>query len=231
MATENDKGFFSRWSDRKRAIAAGEVVVEDDPQLPPVDVATPADAEEEAARLAELTANREAAEAIDIDALDYDSDYSAFFKDGVPTLLRQKAMRLLWRSNPILANVDGLCDYDENFGDPALILEKFESAYRIGKGYFVEDEEEEEETEDIAVDESPDADAEVIASDRENTEVEELEEDAAKQEIAEPETAANDDIELAQNEVGDQLDDGLELGEVPLERPRVSLRKRLQFEA
>ena len=69
-------------------------------------------------------------------------------------------MRLLWRSNPILANVDGLCDYDENFGDPALILEKFESAYRIGKGYFVEDEE--EETEDIAVDESPDTDLSLI---------------------------------------------------------------------
>ncbi|MEP1443632.1 MAG: DUF3306 domain-containing protein [Hyphomicrobiales bacterium] len=229
MATENDRGFFSRWSDRKRAIAAGDVVVDDDPQLPPVDVAPAANAEEEAARLAELTANREAAEAIDIDALDYDSDYSAFFKDGVPTMLRQKAMRLLWRSNPILANVDGLCDYDENFGDPALILEKFESAYRIGKGYFVE--EKEEEPEGLAADEASDADAEVVANDGDNTEAEKQEEETAEQEISEPETAANDDIELAQNEIGDQLDDGLELEEVPLERPRVSLRKRLQFEA
>ena len=229
MATEDDKGFFSRWSDRKRAIAAGEVVVDDDPQLPPVELAEPAKAEEEAARLAELTANREAAEAIDIDALDYDSDYSAFFKDGVPTVLRQKAMRLLWRSNPILANVDGLCDYDENFGDPALILEKFESAYRIGKGYFVEDEE--AETDEIASDEAPDMDAEGVASDSENTEVEELETEISHQEVDEPETAAKDDIELAQNDVDDQLNDSLELEEVPLERPRVSLRKRLQFEA
>ena len=229
MATENDKGFFSRWSDRKRAIAAGDVVVEDDPQLAPVEVSAPANAEEEAARLAELTANREAAEAIDIDALDYDSDYSAFFKDGVPTLLRQKAMRLLWRSNPILANVDGLCDYYENFGDPALILEKFESAYRIGKGYFVEDEE--AETDEITSDEAPDMDAEGVASDSENTEVEELETEFSHQEVDEPETAAKDDIELAQNDVDDQLNESLELEEVPLERPRVSLRKRLQFEA
>ena len=226
MATEDDKGFFSRWSDRKRAIAAGEVVVEDDPQLPPVDIAEPAKAEEEAARLAELTANREAAEAIDIDALDYDSDYSAFFKDGVPTVLKQKAMRLLWRSNPILANVDGLCDYDENFGDPALILEKFESAYRIGKGYFVE-----EDIEEVASDESLETDLEGVASDSEMTDVAEQDDKPSEPEITEPDTATNDNVDVAQSEVDDQLENDFELEEVPLERPRVSLRKRLQFES
>ena len=226
MATEDDKGFFSRWSDRKRAIAAGVDVVEDDPQLPPVDLTESAKAEEEAARLAELTANREAAEAIDIDALDYDSDYSAFFKDGVPTLLRQKAMRLLWRSNPILANVDGLCDYDENFGDPALILEKFESAYRIGKGYFFE-----EDIEEVASDEPLETDLEEAANDSEMADVAEQQEEPSETEIAEPDTATNDNVEVAQSEVDDQPEHDLDLEEVPLERPRVSLRKRLQFES
>ena len=226
MATEDDKGFFSRWSDRKRAIAAGVDVVEDDPQLPPVDLTESAKAEEEAARLAELTANREAAEAIDIDALDYDSDYSAFFKDGVPTLLRQKAMRLLWRSNPILANVDGLCDYDENFGDPALILEKFESAYRIGKGYLFE-----EDIEEVASDEPLETDLEEAANDSEMADVAEQQEEPSETEIAEPDTATNDNVEVAQSEVDDQPEHDLDLEEVPLERPRVSLRKRLQFES
>ena len=226
MATEDDKGFFSRWSDRKRAIAAGVDVVEDDPQLPPVDLAEPEKAEEEAARLAELTANREAAEAIDIDALDYDSDYSAFFKDGVPTVLRQKAMRLLWRSNPILANVDGLCDYDENFGDPALILEKFESAYRIGKGYLFE-----EDIEEVADDETLQTDLEEAVSDSEIADVTEPDEEPSEPEITEPDTALNDNVDFAQSVVDDQLESDLELEEVPLERPRVSLRKRLQFES
>lgn len=226
MATEDDKGFFSRWSDRKRAIAAGVDVVEDDPQLPPVDLTEPEKAEEEAARLAELDANREAAEAIDIDALDYDSDYSAFFKDGVPTVLRQKAMRLLWRSNPILANVDGLCDYDENFGDPALILEKFESAYRIGKGYLFE-----EDIEEVADDETLQTDLEEAVSDSEIADVTEPDEEPSEPEITEPDTALNDNVDVAQSVVDDQLESDLELEEVPLERPRVSLRKRLQFES
>ena len=228
MATEDDKGFFSRWSDRKRAIAAGEDVVQDDPQLPPpVDMVEPENAEEEAARLAELDANREAAEAIDIDALDYDSDYSAFFKDGVPPLLKQKAMRLLWRSNPLLANVDGLCDYDENFGDPSLILEKFESAYRIGKGYFVE----EEETEEVASDETVETDPDDAAGDSEMADAGDQQDEVAEDEINEPEKAANENVEIAQNESDDQLENEFELEEVPIERPRVSLRKRLQFES
>ena len=229
MATEDDKGFFSRWSGRKRAIAAGEDVVQDDPHLaPPVDLVEPENAEEETARLAELTANREAAEAIDIDALDYDSDYSAFFKDGVPPLLKQKAMRLLWRSNPLLANVDGLCDYDENFGDPSLILEKFESAYQIGKGYFVEDEEELEE--EVASDEALEADLENAADDEELADASEQEE-TADGEVAEAELTTNDNVDVAQNDIDDQLESDIELEEIPLERPRVSLRKRLQFES
>jgi len=227
MATEDDKGFFSRWSDRKRAIAAGEDVVQDDPQLaPPIDLVEPENAAEEEARLAELSANREAAEAIDMDALDYDSDYSAFFKDGVPPLLKQKAMRLLWRSNPLLANVDGLCDYDENFGDPSLILEKFESAYRIGKGYLFE-----EDIEEVASDETVETEPDNAASDSEITDAGDQQEETAEDEINEPEMAMDENVDLAQNEIDDQLENDFEQEEMPLDRPRVSLRKRLQFES
>ena len=49
----------------------------------------------------------------DIETLDYNSDYSVFMAKGVSERLKNRALRQLWRSNPILANVDGLNDYDE----------------------------------------------------------------------------------------------------------------------
>lgn len=205
---ENNDGFMSRWSKRKRAIAAGEEVLDVSPDIAeaaPSDV--PAKISEE--RAAELEANKMAAEAIDVDKLEYDSDFSAFFKDGVPSLLRQKAMRILWRSNPILANVDGLCDYDDNFADPSHILKKFESAYRIGKGYLFEDKEEE---------------LEVAATDEEETEEDALEAD-------EQETLVADDQPLDEmQEIEAVADDQTLMAELPPERPRVSLRQRLQFD-
>ena len=140
MTSETENGFLSRWSKRKQAIAAGEEISELSPEETAVEEErAQKEYEESDERLAELEANKEAAEAIDLDTLNYDSDFSAFFKEGVPMLLRQKALRILWRSNPVLANIDGLCDYDENFADPSLILKKFESAYKIGKGYILDE--------------------------------------------------------------------------------------------
>ena len=51
----------------------------------------------------------------DIDSLDADSDYSVFMGEGVPEHLKRLALRKLWLSDPVLANVDGLVDYGEDF--------------------------------------------------------------------------------------------------------------------
>ena len=51
----------------------------------------------------------------DIDSLDKDSDYTPFMAEGVPAELKKLALRALWRSDPVLANLDGLNDYDEDF--------------------------------------------------------------------------------------------------------------------
>ena len=51
----------------------------------------------------------------DIDELAANSDYTAFLADGVPESLARAALRKLWRSDPVLANLDGLNDYDEDF--------------------------------------------------------------------------------------------------------------------
>jgi Protein of unknown function (DUF3306) len=48
----------------------------------------------------------------DIETLTYESDFSVFLRDGVPEFIRQQALRKLWVSNPILANLDGLNGYD-----------------------------------------------------------------------------------------------------------------------
>jgi hypothetical protein len=84
----------------------------------------------------EMAENLAAAEAIDLETLSYDSDYELFLKEGVPEELKNQAMRKLWRSNPVLANVDGLNDYDENFADPA--LNTFTSIWQVGKGFLTE---------------------------------------------------------------------------------------------
>jgi len=62
------------------------------------------------------------AEGIDIDELEYESDFTVFMQDKVPDTLRRMALRKLWKSSPILANVDGLNDYDEDFSDATAVF-------------------------------------------------------------------------------------------------------------
>ena len=47
--------------------------------------------------------------------LDAGSDFSQFMRDDVPEMLKRAALRRLWASDPVLANLDGLNDYDEDF--------------------------------------------------------------------------------------------------------------------
>ncbi len=62
------------------------------------------------------------AEGIDIEKLEYESDFTVFMDEKVPKVLKRMALRKLWLSSPILANVDGLNDYDEDFSDAAAIF-------------------------------------------------------------------------------------------------------------
>ncbi len=77
---------------------------------------------------------------VDFDKLNYGSDYSRFMKDGVPEAIRRRALRMLWKSNPILANLDGLNDYDEDFTDAALAVKVLTSNYKPGLGHLTEEE-------------------------------------------------------------------------------------------
>lgn len=57
-----------------------------------------------------------------------------FLRDGVPQRLKTMALRKMWRMNPILANVDGLVDYGEDYANPQVIGDAVKTAYQVGKG-------------------------------------------------------------------------------------------------
>jgi hypothetical protein len=99
----------------------------------------------------------------DLDSLTEESDFTAFLQDGVPEVIRRKALRRLWRLNPIFANLDGLNDYDEDFSALGIVAENIKTIYKVGKGYLDEDEDEDEDKDknkdeaEIAADESGEA--------------------------------------------------------------------------
>ena len=70
----------------------------------------------------------------DPDTLEQGDDFSAFLAKAVPERIRRRALRKLWLSNPILANVDELVDYGEDFTDKAMVVEGMQTAYQVGKG-------------------------------------------------------------------------------------------------
>ena len=61
-------------------------------------------------------------------------DVAGFMAKAVPDRLRRRALRQLWKLNPVLANVDGLVDYGEDFTDAATVVENLQTAYQVGKG-------------------------------------------------------------------------------------------------
>ncbi|WP_085308390.1 DUF3306 domain-containing protein [Planktotalea arctica] len=70
----------------------------------------------------------------DPDTMGKGDDFSVFMKQIVPDRIRRRALRTLWRTNPVLANVDMLVDYGEDFTDSAMVIENMQTAYQVGKG-------------------------------------------------------------------------------------------------
>ncbi|WP_170324624.1 DUF3306 domain-containing protein [Ruegeria arenilitoris] len=116
------------WSRRKAAVQAeaeAEVIAAEEQAI----VAQQAELEEksDAEILAEFNLP-------DPDQLQVGDDVSGFMAKAVPDRLRRRALRRLWRLNPVLANVDGLVDYGEDYTDAACVIENIPTAYQVGKG-------------------------------------------------------------------------------------------------
>jgi len=61
-------------------------------------------------------------------------DFSAFMAKAVPDRIRRRALRVLWRANPVLANLDELLEYGEDYTDAAVVVENLQTAYQVGRG-------------------------------------------------------------------------------------------------
>jgi hypothetical protein len=70
----------------------------------------------------------------DPDSLEPGQDIAGFMHKAVPERLRQRALRRLWKLNPVLANLDGLNDYDGDFTNAATDAPGVATAYKVGKG-------------------------------------------------------------------------------------------------
>ena len=119
-------------------------------------------------------------EDFDFNSLHYGSDYTQFMKKGVPEVVRRRALRALWQSNPILANIDGLNDYDEDFTDAAMVMKTFSSNYKVGSGYLTEKERLDSYSEEARTvgSDAPDEEAEETdVADVEDMDVEDMDDD------------------------------------------------------
>ncbi|MEL6477789.1 MAG: DUF3306 domain-containing protein [Pseudomonadota bacterium] len=170
-----ESDFLSRWSRRKRAsVEAPDEPVETPPAAPETETE---DTRSEAEILEELGLP-------DPDDLQPGDDIRGFMAKAVPERLRNRALRKLWISNPLLANLDELVDYGEDFTDAATVVENLQTVYRVGKGMLPDPVEEEEDAEQqtagappqtaeeappqtadpVAEDPQPDPEAETIAT-------------------------------------------------------------------
>lgn len=113
---DHEEGPLSRWSRLKREAEAAAKVDK-------VDVEGGAAVVEQHGEPRQLESGAESAgqqpipieDLPDIDTLTYNSDFTVFLQEGVPDALRRLALARLWRTDPILANLDGLNDYDEDY--------------------------------------------------------------------------------------------------------------------
>jgi Protein of unknown function (DUF3306) len=128
---DKDEGFLRRWSRRKAEAQSAATAPTEDSAGPSGDA--PVDLEP--------TAEPEKPTPIDpkdlpaIDTLDAASDFTVFMRSGVPLELRNQALRKLWRSDPLLANLDGLLEYGEDYSLPSWPKDAIRTAYKVGRGF------------------------------------------------------------------------------------------------
>ena len=70
----------------------------------------------------------------DVDALNKDSDFSLFMREGTPEHLKKIALRKLFNSDPAFSVLDGLNDYDEDYSMIGMVTEAVSTRYKPGRG-------------------------------------------------------------------------------------------------
>lgn len=180
----DDQGFLQRWSARKMDARAGTDI--DAPQIDPAPdpdssdgIGDQSDEGDEASAV--VAPPPDMSHLPDVDTLDAESDYTGFLGENVPEDLAKMAMRKLWRSDPVLANIDGLNDYDEDFSMVGMVSEVVKTAYQVGKGYVTVDDEIDAETDADAGAEIKDGDAPQMDDDATAEDASALDEEGGEQ--------------------------------------------------
>jgi len=165
----------------------------------------------------------------DPDTLEPGDDFKVFMKEVVPERLRRRALKKLWLSNPLLANVDGLVDYGEDFTDAAVGAGFVETTYQVGKGMLKHIEELARKEEEKQNDKPPEvADDEVLAeASRETDEAEngEVSEDPSIDNRSELPTESN--AQISDQEIIESSDASVCIEEEPVIPVR---RQRMKFD-
>ena len=123
-----DKGFLSRWSDRK---------LKNETDVPS---AVEADSNEEILGEDEFEGKSDdeilsILELPDPEKLKLGDTVEKFMDGRVPERIRARALRAFWKTNPVLANIDGLDEYCDDYTDAATVIENLQTIYEVGKGY------------------------------------------------------------------------------------------------
>jgi len=128
LSGSDERDFLSRWSRLKRT--GGEMAAQ--PAAPAAPVAPEGDAAPERSD-AEILEEHGLP---DPDSLGPEDDVSGFMARTIPDRLRNRALRRLWLRNPVLANLDELVDYGEDYTDAATVVAGLASAWQAGRGYL-----------------------------------------------------------------------------------------------
>ena len=126
---QDEPGFASRWSRLKREAKAEPESVADAVEAEAAAVEPP---------VVDERSDEEVLEELglpDPDTLKSGDDFTAFMAKTVPARIRNRALRKLWVSDPVFANLDLLLDYGDDFTDKALVIENLQTAYQVGKGF------------------------------------------------------------------------------------------------
>ena len=119
---EDREPFLKRWA---RLKSEGPKPKEEEPAPAAASGAVAVPAEPEPVRPEDLPP---------IEELTADSDFTPFLQAGVPEELKRLALRKLWRSDPVFANLDGLVEYGEDFGAAFSNPGPVATLFRIGRG-------------------------------------------------------------------------------------------------
>ena len=132
--SNRDDGLLSRWAKRKQAVREADELDEVDVKAEAEAEAEPETEEEAMALLAERDPDlAEEISALDLDNLAYEDDFTVFMQNKVPDIIRRKALSKLWLSHPLLANLDGLNEYDEDYTQAADAAEMVRKAFEAAR--------------------------------------------------------------------------------------------------